>query len=142
VLEELDPEDTNACFSMGELDIVYRGDNNGPPSVAVMLTDPRGRRIGFDPLTKHAWQDLPVAQGDIDCDHLDGTDTCRGLVQICGPLSGTYRLELIAQQTTACSVSIVARSKGVGEGKTLQSSRSEADLNNVAIRVGSRDVSC
>jgi hypothetical protein len=140
VLEELDPEDTNGCFSMGELDIVFRTDNNGPPNVGVMLTDPRGRRIGFDPLTNHARQDLPVAQGDIDCNDLDGTDACRGLVQICGPLSGTYWLELIAQQSTAYSVSISARSKGVSDGNTLQSSRSEADLNNVAIRVGFRDV--
>jgi hypothetical protein len=104
------------------------------------LTDPRGRRIGFDPLTNHAWQDLPVAQGDVDCDDPNGTGTCRGSIQICGPLTGTYTLELVAQKTTAYSVSISARSKGLIDGNSLLPSRSEADLNNVAIRVGSRDV--
>ena len=137
---ELDPQDENGCFSMGELDIVFRTDNNGPPNVGVVLTDPRGRRIGFDPLTNRAWQDLPVAQGDVDCDDPNGTGTCRGSIQICGPLTGTYTLELVAQKTTAYSVSISARSKGLIDGNSLLPSRSEADLNNVAIRVGSRDV--
>jgi hypothetical protein len=108
---ELDPQDENGCFSMGELDIVFRTDNNGPPNVGVVLTDPRGRRIGFDPLTKHAWQDLPVAQGEMNCDDPDGAGTCRRSIQICGPLTGTYTLELIAQETTAYSVSICARSR-------------------------------
>jgi hypothetical protein len=49
---ELDPQDENGCFSMGKLDIIFRTDNNGPPNVGVVLTDPRGRRIGFDPLSK------------------------------------------------------------------------------------------
>ena len=61
--EELDPSDANDCFSMGELDVMFRTDNNGPPQVGVVLTDPRGRRIGFDPIAKHGWQELPVAQG-------------------------------------------------------------------------------
>ena len=69
-IEELDPDDPGDCLSLGELDIVIRTDNNGPPNVGVVLTDPRGRRIGFDPLIKHAWQALPIAQGDINCDDL------------------------------------------------------------------------
>jgi hypothetical protein len=68
ILDEPDPDDTGNCLSLGELDIVFRTGNDGPPNVGVVLTDPRGRRIGFDPLIKHAWQALPVAQGDISCD--------------------------------------------------------------------------
>jgi hypothetical protein len=83
---------------------------------------------------------LPVAQGDIDCDDPDGTGTCRGSIQICGPLTGTYTLEVVAQKTTAYSVNISARSKGLIDGNRLQSSRAEADLNNVIIRSRSRDV--
>jgi hypothetical protein len=71
VLDEPDPGDTGDCLSPGELDIVFRTGNDGSPNVGVVLTDPRGRRIGFDPLIKHAWQALPVAQGDINCDDLD-----------------------------------------------------------------------
>ena len=140
VLEEVDPKDDMDCLSMGELDIVFRTDNNGAPKVGVMLTDPRGRRIGFDPLTKRAWQQFPEAEGYIDCDDLHGSDACRGVVQVCGPVSGTYKLEVIARQTTDYSLSISARSKAVLDGHSLQSSHSEEDLNNVAIRARSRSI--
>jgi hypothetical protein len=139
-MDELDPDDTEDCFSLGELDIVFRTDKNALPNVGVVLTDPRGRRIGFDPLTKRGWDALPVAQGYVDCDDLGGADTCRGIIQVCGPISGTYKLEIIAQQATAYSVTISARSKEVLNGNSLQSYRSETDLENVAIRARSRNI--
>ena len=140
VVEELDPDDTGDCLSLGELDIVFRTDNNGPPNVGVVLTDPRGRRIGFDPVIKHAWQALPIAQGDINCDDLGRRNSCQGIVQICGPISGTYRLEVIALQTTAYSVSVFARSREGLASHSLTSHRSKTDLNNVAIRKRSREI--
>jgi hypothetical protein len=140
VLDELDPDDTDDCLSLGELDIVFRTGDDGPLNVGVVLTDPRGRRIGFDPLTHHAWQDLPAAQGDIDCDDLHASDACRGIVQVCGPVSGTYKLEMIGQKTTTYSVSISARSKELVDGEKVHSSRSEAELKNVTIRARSRDI--
>ena len=140
VVDELDPDDTNGCFSLGELDIVFRSDNSGPPNVGIVLTDPRGRRIGFDLLNKHAWQALPVAQGDINRDDLGGTNTCRGIVQVCGPISGTYRLEVIALQTTAYSMSVFARSREVVDGNSLYSQCSKKDFNNLAIRKRSREI--
>jgi hypothetical protein len=139
-MDELDPDDDGGCLSLGALDIAFRTDNHGLPDVGIVLTDPRGRRIGFDPLSKRAWQTLPVAQGDIDCDDLEGRGICRGVVQVCGPVSGTYKLEVIAQQATAYSMSISARSKEVLGSDGLQSSSSEADLNSIAIRGRSRDI--
>jgi hypothetical protein len=140
VLEEVDPKDGMDCLSMGELDIVFRADNNGAPKVGVMLTDPRGRRIGFDPLTKHGWQQFPEAEGYVDCDDLHGSDACRGIVQVCGPVSGNYKLEMIGQKTTTYSVSISSRSKELVDGGKVHSSRSEGELNNVTIRARSRDI--
>ena len=139
LVDELDATDTGDCFSLGELDIMFRTDNTGPPKVGVVLTDPRGRRIGFDPITKNGWQELPVAQGYIDCDDLDGDDSCRGLVQICGAMSGDYKLEIISQQTTTYSVSVFARSKDILEQNNLQSYHSETNLSSIPIRDGSRD---
>lgn len=139
-LAERDPTGTMDCLSLGALDIVFRTGNDGPPNISVVLTDPWGRRIGFDPLIKQAWQQLPAAEGDIDCDRLDNTAACRGVVQVCGPVSGTYKLEVIAPQATTYSMSISARSEEVLEGNGLQSSHSEADLNNVAIRGRSRNI--
>jgi hypothetical protein len=140
ILDEPDPDDTGDCLSLGELDIVFRTGNDGPPNVGVVLTDPRGRRIGFDPLIKHAWQGLPVAQGDIICDDPESTSTCRGIVQVCGPISGAYKLEVIALKTTAYSVRILARSREVLNGNSLQSNFSKTDLNNLAIRKRSREI--
>jgi hypothetical protein len=140
VLDEPDPGDTGDCLSLGELDIVFRTGNDGPPNVGVVLTDPRGRRIGFDPLIKHAWQALPVAQGDINCDDLGGTNTCDGIVQVCGPISGTYKLEVIALKTTAYSVSVLARSKEVLDGNSLRTHFSKTNLNKLAIRRRSRQI--
>ena len=137
---EVDPDDDDNCLSLGELDIVFRTGNNTRPDIRVVLTDPRGRRIGFDPLTEHAWQALPAANGYINCDDWYGADTCRGIVQVCGPISGVYKLEVIALQTTAYSLSISARSKEVVNSDGLQSSHSEADLKNVAIRARSREI--
>jgi hypothetical protein len=59
---------------------------------------------------------------------------------VCGPVSGTYKIEVVAQKTTAYSMSLSARSKEVLEGDGLQSSNSEADLNNIAIRARSRNI--
>jgi hypothetical protein len=106
----------------------------------IVLTDPRGRRIGFDPVTKRAWQALPVAQGDINCDDLGRRSTCWGIVQVCGPIRGTYKLEVIALKTTAYSVSVLGRSKEVLDGNSLQSHFSKTDLNNLAIRKQSREI--
>lgn len=139
-VDEVDPDDNGECLSLGALNIMFRTDNYGPPDVGVVLTDPRGRRIGFDPLTKRAWDAFPLAQGYIDCDDPDGRGACRGVVEVCGPISGTYKLEVIARQTTAYGVTVSARSKEVLDGGALQSSHSEADLNNISIRARSRDV--
>jgi hypothetical protein len=85
LMHELDPDDNGDCLSLGALNIVFRTDNHGSPNVGIVLTDPRGRRIGFDPLTKSAWDTFPVAQGYIDCDDPDGRGACRGVVHVCGP---------------------------------------------------------
>jgi hypothetical protein len=139
-MDELDPDEDAGCLSLGALDIAFQTDNYGSPNVGIVLTDPRGRRIGFDPLIKRAWQGLPVAQGYIDCDDVEDRGMCRGVVQVCGPVSGTYKVEVIAQKTTAYSLTISGRSKEVLGAEGLQSSYSEADLNNTAIRARSRDI--
>lgn len=140
VVEELDAGNEADCLSMGELDIVFRTANSGPPHVGVVLTDPRGRRIGFDPVTKDAWQSLPVAEGYINCDDLDGTNACRGIVQVCGPVSGSYKLELSAQKATVYSVNVSARSKEIAENGGIHAYRSQTELKDVAIRGRARDI--
>jgi hypothetical protein len=139
VQDERDPNHAGDCVALGKLDIAFHTHNSGPPTIGIVLTDPRGRRIGFDPLTKRGWQELPVAQGSVDCDESDGTDACRGLVEVCGALSGTYRLEIIANQAADYTLTISARSQEVRDGQHLWSSYSEYDLTSLPIGKGSRN---
>jgi hypothetical protein len=139
VQDERDPNDAGDCVALGELDIAFHTNNSGRPSIGVVLTDPRGRRIGFDPLTQRGWQQLPVAQGSIDCDESDGEDACRGLVEVCGALSGTYKLEIIANAASDYALTISARSQEVRDGRHLWSSYSDCDLISIPIRKGSRN---
>jgi|SRR5689334_11060441 hypothetical protein len=68
------------------------------------------------------------------------TVDCRGIVQVCGPISGTYKLEIVALKTTAYSVSVLGRSKEVLDNNGLQSHCSQTDLNNLVIRKRSREI--
>src|SRR5437764_11426777 len=67
VRDEVDPKDPESCYAMGELDISYTSARKGPPNVGLIVTDPRGRRVGHDPVRNHEMQELPLAQAYIDC---------------------------------------------------------------------------
>lgn len=140
IRDEPDADESGDCLALGELDLVFRTENNGPPNVGVVLTDPRGRRVGFDPLTKRSWDQLPMAQGFIDCDTSYPDGSCHGVVQVCGPVSGVYKLEVIGQKASVYSLSISARSKRVKAANGFHSSLSEADAKNIATRTRSRDI--
>jgi hypothetical protein len=138
--DEPDAVDSGDCRALGELDLSFRTESNGPPNVGVVLTDPRGRRIGFDPLTKRPWDELPVAEGFIDCDASYADGSCHGIVQVCGPVTGVYKLEVIGQKASVYSLAISARSKRVKASTGFNSSFSEADVKDIATRTGSRDI--
>lgn len=141
VRDEADPKDIESCRTMGELDIAYSSENHGAPIVGLVVTDPRGRKIGQDLLSHKLWQELPLAQAFIDCDQNEETGetrACHGSVQICGPVSGTYKIEAIATQSGNYSVSATGSSAQLISGKRLHSSDSEAGISRVAIQKGSR----
>jgi hypothetical protein len=140
VQDERDPNELEDCLALGELEIGFHTDHSGPPAIGVVLTDPRGRRIGFDPLSGRGWQELPEAQGVIDCDASDGKQTCRGIVGVCGPLSGVSKVEIIAQETSHFTVSFFARSAVTGSRENLRSSDSSLNVRDTMIRKGSRHV--
>ena len=140
VHDEADPDDAQSCYALGRLDITFHTEKKGPPTIGMLVTDPHGRRIGFDPLSKAGWQELPQAQGFIDCDAPDGEGACRGTIQICGPVSGTYNLEIIAQQNAEYSVAISGRSAETHQADGLQSSNSQAEVDNIKIQKGARDI--
>jgi hypothetical protein len=141
VRDEPDPDEAQSCFALGRLDISFSTEKKGPPEVGVILTDPRGRQIGFDPIQKSGFQQLPEAQGYIDCDVPGAEGACRGMIQVCGPVSGTYKLEVIAVQNAQYSLSVSGRSQEMrGTNHNLESSDSDAELGRIPIQKGSRDI--
>ncbi len=142
VRDEADPKDTQSCRSMGELDIAYSSENSGAPIIGLVVSDPRGRRIGQDPLAHELWQELPQAQAVIDCDDdQDGSAAgqCRGTVQICGPVSGTYKVEVIAAETGAYTLTVTGSSAQRIAARRLHSTDSEATISATPIEKGAHE---
>jgi hypothetical protein len=129
IRDEVDPADQQACYSMGQISLTYKSGEVGPPSVGLRITDPRGRRIGYDLRSDKGWQELPLAQGFFDCD--ENVDTserrhCAGHIQICGPISGTYRVELLPAKRGKYSISV---------SSTSQETRSELGFHSTDSRL-------
>ncbi len=112
--EEQDPNSEQACASMGELDIAYQIGLGKMPSLGLRVTDPRGRRFGYDPTSGEGWEELPLAEGFVNCDENDeetGPANCTAHIQICGPISGAYKLEVFPARPGKYSVSVTAASE-------------------------------
>lgn len=142
VRDESDPKDTRSCYEMGQLEISYQSQDRLPPAVGVLVTDPRGRRIGYDPVGPNAWQELPLAQAFIDCTDQDANGqprACTGWIQICGPLSGTYRLEVSASESGKYSVNISAVSQQKRSENGFHATESRVQVADAPIRKGSQD---
>jgi hypothetical protein len=78
------------------------------------ITDPRGREIGYDPRVSKVWQELSLAEGFVECDENDDASLfnhCAAHIQICGPVSGTYKVEVLPTRNSAYSISVVGMSQ-------------------------------
>jgi hypothetical protein len=142
VRDETDPKDTRSCYTMGQLEISYLGQEDQSAKVGVLVTDPRGRRIGYDPAGPKAWQELPLAQAFIDCADQDANGqprACTGWIQICGPLSGTYKLEVAASENSKYSIEVSAVSRQTRDENGFHATESRANVRNLAIRKAGRD---
>jgi len=126
--DEADPTEMQSCHSMGQITLTYESGNLGAPNVGLRITDPRGRKIGYDPLTHKGWQEFPLAQGYLDCDQNEDASEvrhCTGHIQICGPISGTYKVEVLPARTRNSKYSINFSS-------TSQQTRDESGLHSTA----------
>jgi hypothetical protein len=126
--DEADPTEMQSCYSMGQINLTYESGDMGAPNVGLRITDPRGRKIGYDPLTHRGWQEFPLAQGYLDCDQNEDTSEvrhCTGHIQICGPISGTYKVEVLPARTRNSKYSINLSS-------TSQQTRDESGLHSTA----------
>jgi hypothetical protein len=105
---EADPRgDEQDCLSSGRMTIVYASNDVGLPDVAFQITDPRARKIGYDPTKNRGWQQMPLAQAFLDCDQNDDMGElrdCKGHIEICGPISGTYQIEVLPTKNSNFSL--------------------------------------
>lgn len=112
--DEQDPINDQTCSSLGQLDIAYQIGFGETPSLGLRVTDPRGRRFGYDPSSGHGWQEVPLAEGFVDCDENDdatGPANCTAHIQICGPISGAYKIDVLPARAGTYSLSITADSE-------------------------------
>jgi hypothetical protein len=140
IRDEADPQDTQSCRTMGQLQISYLTEDRGAPRVGVIVTDPRNRRIGYDPITSKTWQELPQAEAYVDCEE-NGEElrNCQATIHICGPVSGSYKVQVAAAETAKYSITVSGKSAEVKGRRGVQSTTSHAELSNVTIEKRSRD---
>ena len=130
VLDEADPTNMQSCEAMGQISVIYETGNAGPPSVGLRITDPRGRKIGYDPRIPKVWQELSLAEGFVACDETDDAtlfNHCAAHIQICGPISGAYKLEVLPTRNSAYSISVVGVSQPTDDEIGFHSTDSRAD---------------
>jgi hypothetical protein len=128
---ETDPADEQACLSMGRMLIEYSTGDAGAPRVGFRMIDPLGRKIGYDPRTSTAWQEMPLAQAYLNCEENEDTRelaNCAGHIEICGPLSGSYRIELAPTQSASYMIKVLAFSQTTRTGSAYGETTSVADL--------------
>lgn len=133
VHDEVDPKDQQSCYAMGQISVTYKSGEVGPPNVGLRITDPRGRKVGYDPRTNQGWQELPLAQGYVECDANEDTGEarhCAGYIQICGPISGTYKVEVLPSQPGKYSVSVAGTSQQTRDERGFRSTDSQVELNS------------
>jgi len=127
---EADPDHEQACFSMGRITIDYASREVGPPNVGFRITDPRGRQIGYDPRVNRGWQEMPLAQAFLDCEENEDTGElrhCKDHDEICGPISGTYQIDLLPIHSGEFSMSAWAASQRTQREAGYDTTSSRAD---------------
>jgi hypothetical protein len=116
---------------MGRMTIDYASGETGLPKAGFRITDPRGREIGYDPRTNRGWQAMPLAQAFLECEENDGTgelEQCKGHVEICGPVSGTYQIEVLPTHSCKYSITVSATSQRTRTEFGYDTTSSRADL--------------
>jgi hypothetical protein len=97
----------------------YTSEDGGLPKAGFRVTDPRGREIGYEPTTNAVRQQMPLAQVYLDCEENDETGelrACKDHIEICGPVSGVYRIELLPMQNGRFFFSVSATSRRTHNG--------------------------
>lgn len=133
IRDEVDPATEQACYSMGQMTLSYDGGELGPPNVGLRITDPRGRKIGYDLQADRGWQELPLAQGSFDCDENENASElrhCVGHIQICGPISGTYKVEVLPARRGKYSVKISGTSQETRDATGFHSTDSRVEFKS------------
>jgi hypothetical protein len=133
IRDEADPTEMQSCYLMGQITLTYESGDLGAPNVGLRITDPRGRKIGYDPRTHKGWQEFPLAQGYLGCDQNEDDGEvrhCTGHIQICGPISGTYKVEVLPARNSKYSINLSSTSQQTRDESGLHSTASQTDLKS------------
>jgi hypothetical protein len=133
IRDEADPTDQQTCYSLGQISLAYENGEVGASNVGLRITDPRGRRIGYDLRANQGWQELPLAEAFFDCDENENTGElrhCAGHIRICGPLSGSYQVEVLPTRCGKYSISVSGTSQETRDEHGVHSTGSRVELKS------------
>jgi hypothetical protein len=133
IRDEADPTDQQTCYSMGQISLAYDSGEAGASNVGLRITDPRGRKIGYDPLANKGWQELPLGEAFFDCEENQDTGElrhCAGQIRICGPISGTYQVEVLPTHSCKYSISVSGTSQETRDERGVHSTGSRIELKS------------
>lgn len=113
---EIRPEDFT-----GALDIRIHPDQGKlQPPAELLLKDPGGRKIGFDPRTTRAYGEIPSAHYEFEGidDAVSGAPGPRsGIIELRNPLPGTYVLDIIGTESGYYTIEITGFDKNLNTSK-------------------------
>lgn len=105
----------------GALDIrIHPEEGQLTPPADLLLRDPRGRKIGFDPRAGRTYREIPYAHYEFEGidDAVSGAPGPQsGVIEIRNPLSGRYSLAVIGKETGHYTIEITGFDKNLETAK-------------------------
>lgn len=105
----------------GALDVrIHPGEDKLKPPAELLLKDPRGRKIGFDPRAHKSYREIHAASYEfeaIDDDVSGAPGPQSGIIELRNPVAGIYVLEIIGKEPGYFTLEITGFDKAMNTSK-------------------------
>lgn len=129
-----------SCTELGYMRWGFYSEGAKQNAVELVVTDPRGRRVGNDPVANKHYDEVPRASygyEGLDDDESDEPGPETGVVEFCNPEPGEYKVQVFAKDSGRYSLEVYASSReALGKNGLPESVQSSAMLDNLAIKKG------
>jgi hypothetical protein len=136
-----DDEQRHSCTTEGYLRIAINPSGKlAKAPVSAILVDPQGHRLGYDPIRKNLYEDIPESTytGDKGNENVKVEEIPSEIAfEVCNPVGGQYQLRLTGTQTGKYVVSLTAANREIIDSLgRLMALDSRAELPTVTARRG------